>query len=117
MANGRQTFQFGSCALSELRKGSCRGAGGTISSLLKGAEPVPSSDSSSSAALALVQIKDLREVLRELRPSCMSGGVEGSIIRLSGLGIPAFRISVANVLRTSFALFQSSPLLCERLMW
>ena len=43
------------------------------------------------------------------------GGVGGLMIRLSGLGIPALRISVADVLRISFALVQSSPVVCERL--
>ena len=57
------------------------------------------------------------------RPKAMSsdssdssgGGLGGSTIRLSGLGIPALRTSVADVLRISFALVQSSPVFCDRL--
>jgi hypothetical protein len=41
------------------------------------------------------------------------GGVGGLIIISSGLGIPASRTSVADVLRISFALVQSSPVFCE----
>jgi len=39
------------------------------------------------------------------------------IIGSFGLGIPTVRISVADALRVSFALIQSSPVFCKRFRW
>ena len=52
--------------------------------------------------------------LAESKVDMKRGGLGfGSMTRPSDAGTPAFRIFVSDALRISFALFQSSPVLCE----
>jgi len=74
--------------------------------------PKPKTDSSASSSIIG---EGPRALNRGFSLGVGGSTIWGCITRLSGLGLPALRMSVADVLRISFAPIQSSPVDCQRL--